>query len=110
MDYLPLKPGDPDSAWSVVNVSAKSDFNVEFGDTQETTVTSASTDTSSHSIGGSAELDVKKTFSVGIPVISNLNIGRCGYQAELRLRILKVQLELQLSKKNHLLYQQNGKR
>jgi len=70
VDYLPLKPEDPNSAWDVINVSAKSSFNVEFGKTQLTTVTSTSTDTSSHSLGASAEIDVKKTFSAGSPVIS----------------------------------------
>ena len=72
VDYLPLNPKDPNSEWDVINVSAKSNFNVEFGKTQETTVTSTSTDTSSHSMGGSAELDVKKTWASGNPAIAKV--------------------------------------
>jgi hypothetical protein len=72
VDYLPLNPADPNSEWDVINVSAKSNFNVEFGKTQETTVRSTSTDTSSHSIGGSAELDVKYTRSSGSEAIAKV--------------------------------------
>ncbi len=65
VDYLPAKPTDPNSTWTVFNVSAKSDFNVQFIDSQKTTFSTTSKNTSNWSIGGSAEFDVKSTFDLG---------------------------------------------
>lgn len=64
VDYLPLKPTDPNSSWDVIDVSAASDFNVEFKDSQAVTFTTTSKDTTSWAIGGSAEVDVRQKTTI----------------------------------------------
>jgi len=63
IDYLPVTAGVFDGEWELVNVSAYEDFYTELKDEKSTTVKTTSKDTSSHSIGGSASLEVKTTVS-----------------------------------------------
>jgi hypothetical protein len=87
VDFLPLDPDKPNSDWGVINVSAKSDFNVEFMESEGESFSLTSQKTSNWSIGGSAELDVKATVSAGFGDIAKVSLSgesdtKIGYNYE----------------------------
>ena len=75
VDYLPKDPDHPEGEWEMKNVSADKEFYVEFKDEKDQTVATETTDTSSRTTGGSAELDVSATVSGGLGNIEKVSLS-----------------------------------
>lgn len=70
LDYLPDEKG----GWEIVNPSRTRAFYAAFKDTEETSITTTSTDQTNWNIGGSENVTAKETIKGGIPDIEEAKI------------------------------------
>lgn len=76
IDYLPVDPNDPDGPREVINVSENDSFYVQLTTSDQKTLETSSTDTTSWNIGGSGAFTSKETVGGGFGDIVKAEVSR----------------------------------